>query len=477
MDENSANASGKSVPTNGVRTSPTSGGDGVGEDEKEDEPSSSTSKQEEELDNFRLQWKKELSKSSPEHDENQSFKSSEQSISPKGNENVNNTNELESKDNIVKQAKRFYLSGVHEERAGRLYEAIAFYRRAVQLVPDIEFQVTSGLDNSEQSSTVDDLPSDESVNDDSSIDEDDELSEIPDLISHFERVLTKTGAFQFCKPYKHQNNTHISELPHEVFNYILKWVVSTDLDCHSLEEIAKVCRGFYLSAREDGIWRLACLRVWGVNCGLPNKYGSWRNMFIYRPHLWFHGAYISKTSYVRYGESSFQDSNYRPCYVVHYFRYLRFFPDGVVLMLTTPDDPYQSLSKLKQRRSRHPTVMSGHYRLIGSMVTVILKRPKAGSFDYHGASSGMGFPRFKRQPLRPKMGQDPAEESFHIELEIQAVKQRPNFKLAWKHYSLHRLFRNCQESVSEIDISPTNFPPFLFSRVKSFNMSTEQPLQ
>lgn len=51
-------------------------------------------------------------------------------------------------------------------------------------------------------------------------------------------------------------------------------------------------------------------------------------MLIYRPHLWFHGAYISKTSYVRYGESSFQDSNYRPVYIVDYFRYLRFFPDG-----------------------------------------------------------------------------------------------------------------------------------------------------
>lgn len=34
-----------------------------------------------------------------------------------------------------------FLKGVEMEKSGKLYEAIQFYRRAVQLVPDIEFKL------------------------------------------------------------------------------------------------------------------------------------------------------------------------------------------------------------------------------------------------------------------------------------------------------------------------------------------------
>jgi len=47
------------------------------------------------------------------------------------------------------------------------------------------------------------------------------------------------------------------------------------------------------------------------NLGL---YRDWRHMFIVRPRLQFHGCYISKMTYVRPGENSFQDTSYQ----VHY---------------------------------------------------------------------------------------------------------------------------------------------------------------
>lgn len=34
-----------------------------------------------------------------------------------------------------------FLKGIEHEESGKLYEAIQFYRRAVQLVPDIEFKL------------------------------------------------------------------------------------------------------------------------------------------------------------------------------------------------------------------------------------------------------------------------------------------------------------------------------------------------
>ncbi len=53
---------------------------------------------------------------------------------------------------------------------------------------------------------------------------------------------------------------HIGHLPVEVMTYILKWVVSSELDVVSLENVARVCRGFYLCARDEELWRLVCQR-------------------------------------------------------------------------------------------------------------------------------------------------------------------------------------------------------------------------
>lgn len=41
----------------------------------------------------------------------------------------------------ITQAKNLFLQGIENEQSGQLYEAIQFYRRAVQLVPDIEFRL------------------------------------------------------------------------------------------------------------------------------------------------------------------------------------------------------------------------------------------------------------------------------------------------------------------------------------------------
>ena len=58
---------------------------------------------------------------------------------------------------------------------------------------------------------------------------------------------------------------HISSLPFEVLIAILKWVVSSDLDLRSLELCSQVCRGFYLAARSNDIWKPVCLRTWGFD--------------------------------------------------------------------------------------------------------------------------------------------------------------------------------------------------------------------
>lgn len=162
----------------------------------------------------------------------------------------------------------------------------------------------------------------------------------------------------------------------EIILYILRWVVSTDLDMRSFEKFGSTCKGYFLCSRDSEIWRLACARAWGINCGTlkSNNYGSWRDMFIHRPRLKFNGCYISKTTYIRHGENSFQDQFYRPWHLVEYYRYLRFFPDGLVLMLTTADEPAQCVPQLKHRTPKHSNILAGHYRQRDNVITVIIQK-------------------------------------------------------------------------------------------------------
>jgi hypothetical protein len=90
-------------------------------------------------------------------------------------------------------------------------------------------------------------------------------------------------------------------------------------------------------------------RIWGennINNYLSSYSGVWREMYLQRPRLNFDGVYISKCSYARAGEQSL-DNFYRPWHLVEYYRYLRFFSNGTVVFLTSPDEPKIVVSKLK----------------------------------------------------------------------------------------------------------------------------------
>ena len=113
-------------------------------------------------------------------------------------------------------------------------------------------------------------------------------------------------------------------------------------------------------------------------------------MYINRPRLRFNGCYISKTTYVRPGENSFQDTNYQPWHLVTYFRYIRFFPEGLALLLTTADGPSLTVGHLRRRGVRHSALMKGCFSLKGNTVLAVFKKQhKSVPVDIH--------PRFRRR--------------------------------------------------------------------------------
>uniref|UniRef100_A0A182PEW6 F-box domain-containing protein n=1 Tax=Anopheles epiroticus TaxID=199890 RepID=A0A182PEW6_9DIPT len=417
-----------------------------------------------ELDDFREQWQKELKKE-------QHVVSAPAAAQPATPVNV------DGKDSVEQQARAFFQQGSELERSGKVFEAMRLYRRATQLVPDIEFRVyekkhvkpkTDG-DGTDASRMVDGLM--ERMLE-ANIDEDEENLEDVDLGLRFQTLMARTGKlFERASGDRKLivTSAHLSDLPMEVILYILRWVVSNDLDLKSLERFASVCRGCYLLARDPEIWRHACMRIWGVNLGVlkGTPFSSWREMYINRPRILFHGCYISRTSYLRSGENSFQDQFYRPIQLVEYYRYFRFFADGKVLMLTTADEPQQCVVRLKQRFPTQNEILRGHYRLHDDVVIVVIQRNRPSA-----AAGQMQRPGRKARDIEPEYGQ----QTFLMELQIVSTTKRPFSQLHWKQYTMVQQ-RNNQEKTTQFELTTTKYPPLYFSRVKSYHQESEGPLK
>uniref|UniRef100_A0A1B0DQF6 Uncharacterized protein n=1 Tax=Phlebotomus papatasi TaxID=29031 RepID=A0A1B0DQF6_PHLPP len=327
----------------------------AGEEESDEESSSSSANV---LEEFRNNWQKELQQT-------------HHLSSALGNLSLANDSE-------ESMAQRLFLQGTEYERMGKVFDAIRHYRRAVQLVPDIELRVRPLLAQQEEDEATEVANIDETEEIPEEADDKEDLSNV-DLTLRFQGALGRCG--KVCeRPSDEkvlQTSLHISDLPTEIILYIFKWVVSRDLDVRSLEYLGLVCRGFYILARDPEIWRLACTKVWRSSVGLSPKalgYSTWRQMFQERYRVNFHGCYISKTSYLRYGENSFQDQFYRPVHLIEYYRYMRFFPEGRVLMLTTPDEPVNCVGKLKDRFPQKKEVLVGKYEIHEDILMILLKK-------------------------------------------------------------------------------------------------------
>ncbi|XP_063169657.1 F-box only protein 9 isoform X2 [Candoia aspera] len=355
------------------------------------------------------------------------------------------------------EARELFLKAVEQEQNGALYEAIKFYRLAMQLVPDIEFKITYTRS-----------PEGDSIGK-SYIEDNEDDSKMADLLSYFQQLTLQESSIKLCQPELDLNQTHISVLPMELLMYIFRWVVSSDLDLRSLEQLSLVCRGFYICARDPEIWRQACLKVWGRTCNKMVPYTSWREMFVKRPRVRFDGVYISKTTYIRQGEQSL-DGFYRAWHQVDYYRYLRFFPDGQVMMLTTPEEPQSIVPRLRTKNTRTDAILLGHYRLSQDtdnqtkVFAVMTKKKEEKPIDYHK------FRYFCRVPVQE------TDHSFHVGLQLTSSGRQKFNKLIWIHHSCHITYKSTGETaVSSFDIDKM-YTPLFFARVKSFTAFSERPL-
>lgn len=159
------------------------------------------------------------------------------------------------------------MQGVELEKKGKVFEAMQMYRRAVHIDADIEFKMYDKLKatihKGSEHGTSDETQAGRPRNGDDG-DDDEDLSAV-DLVERFQESLANGNGNLFHRANADSgvictDGLHIASLPTEIVLYILRWVVSGNLDLRSLEQCSMVSKGFYLLARDPEIWRLACFK-------------------------------------------------------------------------------------------------------------------------------------------------------------------------------------------------------------------------
>lgn len=412
--------------------------------------------EENQLISFRKQWQEEL--------EHQNGGGERRASNADISEVENKLEQLQ----IESDAESFFRQAIDLERKGKVFDAIPLYRKAVHLVPDIEYKIhdltkANEPARSHKTQIKDDPPVQGHFDED-----EDHLDDTEDLYARFTDSLHEAGGGRWCQNFTTTPSTHISDLPFEVLLIITRWIVSDDLDIQALEKCALVSKGFYLHARDPKLWRVICLKVWGANqlgCLADSAFSSWRQMYFERSRLRFLGCYISKTEYFRLGENSFQDAAYKPVHHVEYYRYLRFFPDGHCLMLTTADEPHTGVKKLKVKHTRRKDVMKGYFRLHNDMVTIMLQRQLTVEVPVIHDKRG-------RAPPPQSMAYS---QTFHVELQVISCHKKRFNQLQWKQYRIIQ-HRNGTESTTEFPLDKAKYPPFNFSKVELYSQETNSVL-
>ncbi|KAI9230496.1 MAG: hypothetical protein DHS80DRAFT_21293 [Piptocephalis tieghemiana] len=110
--------------------------------------------------------------------------------------------------------------------------------------------------------------------------------------------------------------------------------------------MAQSCKHLFLLSHRRFLWKSIGKEVFGPwmrGSGRTEEewlsyYGNdWRRMYIDRPRIRFNGVYICVCSYVRTGWD--EESWDQPNHLITYYRYLRFYPDGRAIKLTTTNEP------------------------------------------------------------------------------------------------------------------------------------------
>lgn len=146
-------------------------------------------------------------------------------------------------------------------------------------------------------------------------------------------------------------------LPSEVLRAIF-----ARLEPEHLSAAAQVCQKWLSHAYEPYLWRRIAHRTWPseTSSNLERKlykYKTWRKLATQRPRLRTNAIYVTRHQFAKTASRVATSEPSAPVFLVTYHRFLRFYTDGTVVALTTPDSP-----DISYRRVRRDFTLQPHDR-------------------------------------------------------------------------------------------------------------------
>eukprot|EP00039_Didymoeca_costata_P031083 m.33041 g.33041 ORF g.33041 m.33041 type:complete len:443 (-) comp8482_c0_seq1:2104-3432(-) len=251
------------------------------------------------------------------------------------------------------EALKYFLEAIHMEEDNRVMEAMQLYRLAAKIDPHIEKRVY-------RMQTEGKLPT-SNAKKDAKLDENEEEENALEVSDSDRTPVVEIDSVldpkQFIVAATPTECTHLRDLPRELILKVFQLALLPELNLSSIFRLSRVCRGFYLLLRDDGVWRFAAKSIWG-SLMQSNLWSNYRLMCLERPRVLFHGVYISRSTYSRQGEKNI-GQYYNPVHLVEYYRYLRFFPTGDVVAVTSSEHPNVVVPRLK-----HPGMLPKREKLV-----------------------------------------------------------------------------------------------------------------
>uniref|UniRef100_A0AAF5RTZ2 F-box protein Hrt3/FBXO9 C-terminal domain-containing protein n=1 Tax=Wuchereria bancrofti TaxID=6293 RepID=A0AAF5RTZ2_WUCBA len=325
---------------------------------------------------------------------------------------------------------KLFLEGVDYERRGDMWEAVQRYMGAVRMVPDIESKLYKDRSSSNSIGSSGRQRS---------------RSRSHYGLHDLEKVLHKrlVDSGRFFEPEFPDEPCPIALLPVELLSILIRYVVGSELDVYCLELLSMTSAGFYLLARDRELWHAICRLTFGpkyVNSVSYTTSLSWRQMYITYPHPYLHG----------------------PWHIVIYYRMLRFFADGTVIMVVTSEVPAQVVGLLKSKTPRLAGVLFGHYWMVN-------QDRIAAQFHRHNEKSLQRTRRIHKS-LHPFLPYEILDQKFEMELRFgDGMKRRAHCVLQIFEYNCTVTYLDGKVSYSCLDTTDHQAcPPLFFSRVRSY---------
>ncbi|KAF8634601.1 hypothetical protein AX17_004190 [Amanita inopinata Kibby_2008] len=390
-------------------------------------------------------------------------------------------------------ALQIYRQAIQHEQQGELDNALVLYRQAFRMDPHVdraygrEEKLTAILSSQQPVATA--ATKDLSAEGKTGIDHlAKEFSSVVSLSSA--RHVSVSGILAHLvsgfppdiefEPHDEKQPLWLRTIPEELLVFILRL-----LDVTSIERFAAVCRKARVLSLDTTLWRELVLATYkppqvsqseNVTSLIAGFLHNYRRMYIERPRIRLDGVYIAICHYVRPGLSENHWVNIS--HLVTYHRYLRFFPNGIVLSLLANEEmsPQQVIPLLKPSL-RMKGLSLGTWQLIGN--TVHLNLIDAGEqlpaalppsfsplipfFDSEFSGS-----RAHRHPVHGRAS-SPERRTRYMFVMILDLRSRPLGR--WNRLDIESYNSVDLETGDMTPVALKHERPFWFSKVRSYSAS------